>query len=111
MTEALERSIAELVSFIKESCSDGRLRVTGNRFEDEDANIDIYPPLDWTSEQLDELEERIGSKKLGILIERGHFIHTFVYEPEQQVEEAIRQKAEAERVLAEAKTNYQTGEC
>jgi hypothetical protein len=44
------------------------------------------------------------------LVERGHFIHTFVYEPEQQIEEALRQKAEAERVLAEAKGRYQTGE-
>jgi hypothetical protein len=47
---------------------------------------------------------------LELLIERGHFIHTFVYEPEQQVEEALRQKAEAERILAEAGIDYQTGE-
>jgi hypothetical protein len=110
MTEALEQSIAELVSYIKELCPDARLRVTGNRFEDEDANIDIYPPLDWTLSQLDELEEKIGDRKLDILTGRGHFIHTFVYEPEQQIEEALRQKAEAERVLAEAKAMYQIGE-
>jgi hypothetical protein len=110
MTEALEQSIAELVSYIKELCPDARLRVTGNRFEDEDANIDIYPPLDWTLSQLDELEEKIGDRKLDILTARGHFIHTFVYEPEQQIEEALRQKAEAERVLAEAKAMYQIGE-
>ena len=110
MTEALEQSIAELVSYTKELCPDAQLRISGNRFEDEDANIDIYPPLDWTMVQLDELEEKIGEKKLDILVERGHFIHTFVYEPEQQIEEALRQKAEAERVLAEAKGRYQTGE-
>jgi len=110
MTETLEQSIAELVGHIKAICPDARLRVTGNRFEDEDANIDIYPPLDWTLDRLDELEEMIGDKKLDILLERGHFIHTFVYEPEQQIEEARRQKAEAERVLAEAGIGYQTGE-
>jgi len=110
MAEAVEQSIAELVGHIKSLCPDARLRVTGNRFEDEDANIDIYPPLDWTMAQLDELEEKIGEVKLDILLERGHFIHTFVYEPEQQIEEALRQKAEAERVLAEAGVDYQTGE-
>ena len=41
-----------------------------------------------------------------LCFERSHFIHTFVYEPEQQIEEALRQKAEAERVLAEAKGYY-----
>jgi hypothetical protein len=45
-----------------------------------------------------------------LLVEHGHFINTFVYEPEQQIEEAIRQKAEAERVLAEAREMYQSGE-
>jgi hypothetical protein len=110
MTEAIEQSIAELVGYIKALCPDARLRVTGNRFEDEDANIDIYPTLDWTMDQLDELEEEIAEKKLEILIERGHFIHTFVCEPEQQVEEALRRKADAERVLAEAGIDYQTGE-
>ncbi|GAB4531485.1 MAG: hypothetical protein Kow0063_10770 [Anaerolineae bacterium] len=35
MREALEQTIAELVSYIKELCPDARLRVTGNRFEDE----------------------------------------------------------------------------
>jgi hypothetical protein len=110
MREALEQTIAELVSYIKELCPDARLRITGNRFEDEDANIDICPPLDWTLDQLDELEEKIGDKKLDILMERGYFIHTFVYEPEQQIEKALRQKAEAERVLAEAGIDYQTGE-
>jgi hypothetical protein len=110
MTEAIEQSIAELVGHIKALCPDARIRVTGNRFEDEDANIDVYPPLDWTLDQLDELEEEIAEKKLETLLERGHFIHTFIYEPEQQVEEALRQKAEAERVLAEARVDYQTGE-
>ena len=110
MTEAIEQSIAELVGHIKALCPDARLRVTGNRFEDEDANIDVYPPLNWTLYQLDELEEKIADKKLDILIERGHFIHTFVYESEQQVEEALRLLAEAERVLAEAVIDYQTGE-
>ncbi len=107
MTEAIEQSIAELVGHIKALCPDARLHVTGNRFEDEDANIDVYPPFDWT---MDELEEKIGEVKLDILLEHGHFIHTFVYEPEQQIEEARRQKAEAERVLAEAGIDYQTGE-
>ena len=110
MTDLLEQSIAELISYIKDLCPDARLRITGRRFEDEDANIDIYPPLDWTLNQLDELQERIGDKKLDILTERGVFIHTFVYEPEQQIEEALRQKAEAEQLLAEAKAVYQTGE-
>jgi hypothetical protein len=55
------------------------------------------------------LQEKIGDKKLDILTERGVFIHTFIYEPEQQIEEALRQKAEAERVLAEARAKYQTG--
>jgi hypothetical protein len=110
MTETLEQSIAELVSYIKELCPDARIRVTGNRFEDEDVNIDVYPPLDWTLDQLDELEEKIGDKKLVILTEQGHVVHTFVYEPEQQIEEALRQKAEAERVLAEAKAIYLPGE-
>ncbi len=110
MTETLEQSIAELVSYIKALCPDARLRVTGNRFEDEDANIDVYPPFDWTFDQLDELEEQIGDKKLDILVERGYYVHTFVYEPEQQIEEALRQKAEAERVLAEAGIDYQTGD-
>jgi hypothetical protein len=110
MSATLEQSIAELASYIKSLCPNARLRITGRRFEDEDANIDIYPPLEWTIEQLDELEEKIGDKKLDILIERGHFIHTFVYEPEQQVAEALRHKAEAERVLAEAEAVYRTGE-
>ena len=109
MTSALEQSIVELVGYIKGLCPDARLRITGRRFEDEDANIDIYPPLDWSLNQLDELEAKIGDKKLDILMERGHFIHTFVYEPEQQIAEALRQKAEAERVLAEASREYQTG--
>ena len=63
MTEILEQSITELVSYIKALCPDARLRVTESRFEDEDANIDVYPPFDWTSDQLDELEEKIGEKK------------------------------------------------
>jgi hypothetical protein len=43
MAELLEQSIAELIGYIKELCPGARLRVTGRRFEDEDANIDIYP--------------------------------------------------------------------
>jgi hypothetical protein len=48
--------------------------------------------------------------KFDILTERGHFDHDFVCKPEQQIEEALRQKAEPERGLAEAKEYILPGE-
>ena len=56
-------------------------------------------------------EAREFLKVAELCLERGYCSsHTFVYGSEQQIEEALRQKAEAERVLAKAGTDYQTGE-
>ncbi len=47
----------------------------------EDANIVVRPPVHWTAEQCDALEERLSAQSIDLLLQTGYHILVGVFEP------------------------------
>lgn len=77
----LERLITVFCLFIKERCPEASISVTKDVFEDEDADIDVYPPSSWTEEQAYALHDQLAEKSVQILRETGYLILAGVFEP------------------------------
>ena len=77
----LERLITDFCLFIKDLCPEASISVTKDVFEDEDANIDVYPPSSWTDEQSYALHDHLAEKSVEILRKTGYLILAGVFEP------------------------------
>jgi hypothetical protein len=110
MNEELSEVVGEFSEFIRTLAPDVKIIYTDEIFEDEHANLEVYPPLTWTAAQCRNLQRDIADHALDIHLEHGYLILVYVCTPEQQIEEAERRRSEAinevqaaERILAEAK--------
>lgn len=78
-------------------------------YEDEHANLEVYPPLTWDEEQCIDLQEKIGERVSELHVETGFLVLVYVVSPLQQVVEVqreliqLKQRERAiEKKLAEA---------
>ena len=49
-------------------------------FEDEDSHIRIYPPAGISEKEVEEIEGKVADRCVGILVEKGIFICSAVYD-------------------------------
>ena len=109
MGDELIELIQAMKLYIKELSLDVCVIETDEIFEDEHANLEVYPPLTWTNEQCRALQRRIAEHAAELHIATGYLILVYVCTPEQQVAEAqlelarVKQKIRsAEKILTEA---------
>ena len=78
---SLENILTEFSLFVKELCPEASLEISTTVYEDENANIAVRPPAQWTPEQCDALEERLAERSIDILLQTGYHILVGVFEP------------------------------
>lgn len=119
MTDIAELDILveSMINYIEKVEPDVHVKFNPEVYEDEQANLNVYPPLPWTDEKCLDLQEKIGERVVDTYLDTGFLILVYVYMPEQQIAEAQREqtlaeemlknveqrRSEAERVLTEAK--------
>ena len=109
MDDELIQLVDELSDYIMSLAPEVQVMETGEIFEDEHANLEVYPPLTWSDSQCRGLQRNISDRAVDIHTEHGYLILTYVCTPAQQIAEAQsylsnRQTRKAERVLAEARS-------
>lgn len=72
--ELLEAKLSELTDIVKEISPEARVEVIFAHYEDEDAAIDVYPPVSLSPEEVRCLEQTLGERCNDILVETGLFI-------------------------------------
>ncbi|MGQ9627667.1 MAG: hypothetical protein ACUVV0_12285 [Anaerolineae bacterium] len=97
--KTLDRLLAEFQSYIKELCPEARIETSTDVYETEDADIFVYPPLNWDEDRCLELELKLAEKSVEALDDWGYNILVYVYEPEQQLAEAAQKQREAAKIL------------
>jgi hypothetical protein len=97
MDMSLELQIEDLVSFIKELAPEVRVERENVIYEDEHANLKVYPPLTWDEDRCFELQDRIAERVVDALIDTGYLILVGVYTPQQQIELARQRSATARK--------------
>ncbi len=109
MSDELIELIQAMKAHIKELSPDVCVVETDEIFEDEHANLEIYPPLTWTNEQCRALQRQIAAHAADVHMDTGYLMLVYVVTPEQQVTEAqlelvrVKQKIQSvEKILAEA---------
>ena len=78
---SLDSILTEFSLFVKELCPEASVEITKTIYEDEDANVVVRPPVQWTAEECDTLEERLAERSIDILLETGYLILVGVFEP------------------------------
>jgi hypothetical protein len=77
----LDAAVTAFSLFIRELCSEAQLDITFTRYEDEDAHIWVALPLTLTTEEREELANRIAEKSIDLLLAEGLLIMVGVEEP------------------------------
>lgn len=70
----LEAKLSELTALIKELSPDARVEIAAERYEDEDAAIDVYVPEAFQAVAISDLERALGERCNDILVDTGLFI-------------------------------------
>jgi hypothetical protein len=78
--QSLDHILTEFSLFVKELCPEASVELTTTIYEDEDANILVRPPVAWTAEKCDTLEERLSERSVDILLQTGYHILVGVFE-------------------------------
>ena len=78
---SLDSILTEFSLYVKELCPEASIEITKTIYEDEDANIVVHPPVQWTAEACDALEERLAERSVDILLQTGYHILIGVFEP------------------------------
>ena len=76
----LDQKLRELTLLVKELRSDARIEISFERYEDEDAHVQLYPPPDLRPDEVQQLELTLGQRCTDILLETGLFIVSAVYD-------------------------------
>jgi len=64
----------------KRLCPDARIEATTEAFEDEDGHVRIYPPGGIREEEIADIEGKLADRCVDILVEKGVFIRSAVYD-------------------------------
>lgn len=78
--QSIDHILTEFSLFVKELCPEASVEVTKTIYEDEDANILVRPPVAWTAEACDTLEERLSERSVDVLLQSGYHILVGVFE-------------------------------
>jgi hypothetical protein len=97
MDMSLELQIEDLVSFINELAPEVRVERENVIYEDEHANLKVYPPLTWDEDRCFRIQDRIAERVVDALIDTGYLILVGVYTPQQQIELARQRSATARK--------------
>jgi len=65
---------------VKEFCPEASIEVTKTIYEDADANVLVRPPVAWTAEACDSLDERLSERSVDILLQTGYHILVGVFD-------------------------------
>ena len=76
----VDNSITELSLLAKRLCPDARIEATTEVFEDEDGHVRIYPPAGLREEDIADIEGKVADRCVDILVEKGIFICSAVYD-------------------------------
>ena len=69
----VDKYLTELSLLAKEICPEAKIEATTETFEDEDGHIRVYPPAGISAEEIEEVEGKIASRCVDILLEGGCF--------------------------------------
>ena len=67
----VDKYLTELSLLAKEICPEAKIEATTETFEDEDGHIRVYPPAGISAEEIEEVEGKIASRCVDILVEEG----------------------------------------
>jgi hypothetical protein len=76
----VDRYLTELSLMAKKLCPDARVEASMECYEDEDGHIRIYPPEGVSEKQIEEIEAKVADRCVDILVEKGVFICSAVYD-------------------------------
>jgi len=72
--DLLETKLSELTAVIKELSPQARVEISFERYEDEDAHIQVYPPPSIDVAEVTRIESTMGERCNDVLLETGLFI-------------------------------------
>lgn len=109
MNEELDRQVLGLINYTYSIAPEVQVLREDIIYEDEHANLQVYPPLSWDEDRCLELQHEIAERAVDIHLESGYLILVYVYTPEEQIflaqrelEQARQKQQRAEKVLSEA---------
>jgi hypothetical protein len=76
----VDNCLAELSSFAKRLCPDAGIEASSEAFADEDGHVRIYLPGGMSEEEIAVIEGMVADRCVDILIEKGVFICSAVYD-------------------------------
>ena len=76
----LDQKLRELTVLAQELMPNARVEMSFERYEDEDAHLRIYPPPDFSPDEVHKIELTLGECCTEILVETGLFIVGAVYD-------------------------------
>jgi len=76
----VDNYLTELSLLAKRLCPDARIEATMETFEDEDGHVRVYPPAGLREEEITDIEGKLADRCVDILVEKGVFICSAVYD-------------------------------
>ncbi len=76
----VHKYLTELSLLAKELCPGAKVEATTEAFEDEDGHVRIYPSKNMSEKKIEEIEGKIADRCVDILVEKGVFICSAVYD-------------------------------
>ena len=76
----VDKYLAELSLLAKRLCPEARIEATTEVFEDEDGHVRIYAPAGMREEDVADIEGKLADRCVDILVEKGVFICSAVYD-------------------------------
>jgi hypothetical protein len=76
----IDNYLTELSLLAKRLCPEARIEATTEAFEDEDGHVRIYPPAGMREEEIADIEGTVADRCVDILVEKGVFICSAVYD-------------------------------
>ena len=76
----VDKYLIELSLLAKRLCPEARIEATTEAFEDEDGHVRIYAPAGMREEDIADIEGKLADRCVDILVEKGVFICSAVYD-------------------------------
>jgi len=76
----VDKYLTELSLLAKQLCPEAKIEATMEGFEEEDGHVRIYPPPGLREKDIEEIEAKIADRCVDILVEKGVFICSAVYD-------------------------------
>ena len=76
----VDKYLTELSLLAKRLCPEARIEATTEAFEDEDGHVRIYAPAGMREEDIADIEGKLADRCVDILVEKGVFICSAIYD-------------------------------